>query len=47
VWRILLFAVALLLVGETVLAARGWRGRATRATLGALDPNVASARSKG
>lgn len=47
VWRILLFAVALLLVGETVLAARGWRGRATRATLGALDPNVASARSRG
>jgi len=31
-WRILLLIVALLLVGESVIAARGWRGRARRAT---------------
>jgi hypothetical protein len=33
VWRLLLLAAVLLLVGETVLAARGWRGRARRATI--------------
>ena len=33
VWRILILLVALLLAAETVVASRGWRGRARRATL--------------
>ncbi len=33
VWRILILLVALLLAVETVIASRGWRGRARRATL--------------
>lgn len=33
VWRLLLVIVALLLVAETILAARGWRGRARRASM--------------
>ena len=37
VWRILLIAAALLLVGESVMAARGWRGRARRATIVRTD----------
>jgi hypothetical protein len=32
-WRWLVAAAALLLIGETLLANRGWRGRAARATL--------------
>lgn len=39
-WRFVLAAVALLLVGETVFANRGWRGVATRT--GAVSPNRSS-----
>jgi hypothetical protein len=36
-WRWLLIAVALLLVTETVVGAMGWRGRARRASVEAMD----------
>ena len=32
-WRLLLFAALLLLLAESVIASRGWRGRARRATI--------------
>lgn len=41
IWRLLLLAAALLLVGETVLAARGWRGKARRATIEAMGTTPA------
>lgn len=32
-WRLLLFAALLLLLAESIIASRGWRGRARRATI--------------
>lgn len=44
-WRLLLLAAALLLAGETVVAARGWRGKARRATIESIG--TTPARSQG
>lgn len=43
IWRILLLVVVVLLAVETVIASRGWRGRATRATMRGRNPVEGSA----
>lgn len=36
-WRLLLLGAVLLLLGETIIGSRGWRGRARRATIHSTD----------